>query len=94
MSKLDQTIEKLRDLNARSPRAACEILRSRMSELSTIELLDLTGAIMTELNGYSAGVQESAPRTPRQMQLVEAVQDALDCIDEIRASIGRDRRVA
>lgn len=90
MNKLDQAIESLKTLNAKAPLAACEILRSNLPELKTVELLDLTGAIMAELNGYASGVQDASPdRTERQVQLVEAVQVALDAIDEIRAGIGR-----
>ena len=88
--KLEQVIESLKALNAKSPLAACEILRSNLPDLKTVELLDLTGAIMAELNDYAAGVREaSADRTDRQVALVNRVQGFLDSGDELRANIGR-----
>ena len=90
MSKLDQVIERLRELDARYPRGACELIRSRLPHSSTMEILDVTRDIMHEMNGYCSGVQDASPdRTERQVALVEAVQDALDAIEEIRSSIVR-----
>lgn len=90
MNRLDHAIEALRALNAKSPLAACEILRSNLPDLKTIELLDLTGAIMAELNGYASGVQDASPdRTARQVALAEAVQNALDAVESVRRGIGK-----
>ena len=88
--KLEQVIERFRELGANYPRAACELLLDRLPHSSTVELLDVTRDMVHELNGYCAGVQDmSRDRTDRQVALVEAVQDAIDAIDEIRSNIGR-----